>query len=503
MPAPGRSNAGLVAGDGPTNRPPTGVEAEEWTNDELVERFSELAGHLHSGTARFLVMLGEIDDRRIWADHGAKTCAEWLSWRVGISGVAAREHLRVARALKDLPATTEAFVSGSISYSKVRAMTRIATPTTEVDLVTWATHTTAADIERFCRTYRRVVGEAELEEANERHDRRHLSWYFDDDGSMVIVGRLSPEEGALVVRALEAGRALVRKAPPAHGKESEGNVSAETSDRQAPTVVDGEAADERKDDSARASAENVSAETSAAQEPAASPTPASNADALVAMAHHLLADPPADSAQGSIPQLLVHVDLEVLRARDERATSCALHGGPWLPPETARRLGCECSVVTVVEKDGEPLGATEKTRTIPTAVRRALSARDSCCRWPGCNRSAFLQAHHIVFWGRGGTHDLTNLVLLCWHHHRLLHEGGFGMERSGPAAFRFYRPDGSEIEQVPEPPCSGPGLLEKTTAAAGIAIESETCVPDWDGTFLDPDIAADALLAASGSFSRP
>ena len=262
------------------------------SNEDLVARFSELAGHLNSGNARFILMLGEIDARRIWSDHGARTCGEWLSWRVGISGPAAREQLRVARALKDLPVTTREFVAGRISYSKVRAMTRVATPETESDLVQWATHTTAADIERFCRTYRKVVGQAELDDANERHRKRHISWYFDDDGSLVVVGRLSPEEGAVVVKALETGRDLVRRSSAQvesdDGVGRDADVSAETLD------ADAEAPEDDATGADRASQipdDNVSAETIASDEPTGGTGPVSNADALVAMAHNLLANP--------------------------------------------------------------------------------------------------------------------------------------------------------------------------------------------------------------------
>ena len=139
-----------------------------------------------------------------WGHAGAKSCAEWLSWRVGMDLGAAREHVRVARALPDLPRVAQAFARGKLSYSKVRALTRVATPETEERLLTASTSMTAADVERLVRSWRRVDRAAENQQAAQRHRNRSLHVYQDTDGMYVIQGRLTPEAGAVLSQALAA-----------------------------------------------------------------------------------------------------------------------------------------------------------------------------------------------------------------------------------------------------------------------------------------------------------
>src|SRR5438270_3530791 len=170
-------------------------------NEDLGEQIAELAAQLHAATARFLLLIGEFDAREAWGAHGIKSCAHWLSWRCGLSPEAAREHVRVARALRGLPLITAAFARGELSYSKVRALTRIANDINETQLHEWSTHGTAAQIEHLVRGFRRAKANADPMRA---HAQRSLSWYRDDDGSSVIKGRLSPEDGSVFLRALEA-----------------------------------------------------------------------------------------------------------------------------------------------------------------------------------------------------------------------------------------------------------------------------------------------------------
>ena len=131
--------------------------------------------------------------------------------------------------------------------------------------------------------------------------------------------------------------------------------------------------------------------------------------------------------------LVVHVDAGTL-ASDQVAERCHVEDGPAVAPETARRLGCDAGVVRIVERDGRPLTVGRRTRTIPPALRRALRSRDAGCRFPGCTHERFLHAHHIRHWAKGGPTTLENLVQLCSYHHRLVHEGGFGVESSGGSA---------------------------------------------------------------------
>src|SRR6266850_3137352 len=180
--------------------PNPGLEALERLGDDI----ALLTAHITVATARLLDLIRDFDIGGGWAQAGAKTCAEWLSWRVGMDIGAAREHVRVARALPDLPRVAEAFTRGALSYSKVRALTRVATPQTEERLLTASTAMTAAHVERLVRGWRRVDRNAENQQAAARYRNRSLHVYQDGDGMYVIQGRLTPEAGAVVRRALDA-----------------------------------------------------------------------------------------------------------------------------------------------------------------------------------------------------------------------------------------------------------------------------------------------------------
>jgi hypothetical protein len=147
--------------------------------------------------------------------------------------------------------------------------------------------------------------------------------------------------------------------------------------------------------------------------------------------------------------------------------------------------------IRIIERDGRPLSVGRRKRTIPPALRRALAARDQGCRFPGCTHQRFLHAHHIHHWARGGPTVLENLVHLCSHHHRLVHEGGFCVERAGPHSIRFRRPDGRPIPAAgPRTPATGP-VLE----AQELPIDEYTCMPRSAGDRLDYGIAVEVLLA--------
>src|SRR5204863_5396602 len=150
-----------------------------------------------------LDMIRDFDARGGWA-NGFKTCADWLSWRVGMDRGAAHQRVRVARALPNLPRISQAFACGELSYSKVRALTRVATPETEERLLKFARCGTAVHVERLVRGWRRVDRNAENQEAAQRHKSRSLYVYQDEDGMFVIRGRLTPEVGAVVRQALTA-----------------------------------------------------------------------------------------------------------------------------------------------------------------------------------------------------------------------------------------------------------------------------------------------------------
>src|SRR5215213_5462022 len=171
---------------------------------ELLEReLTELASHIHAATCRWLGLVAEFDRRGGWSDWGCRSCAHWVSWRCGIALVSAREHLRVAHRLEQLPLIRAAFSDGRLSYSQVRALTRVEQVEKEQELLSLARHATAAQLERLVRAYRGVVARACA--AEQGGPERHVTWSYADDGSLVLRARLPADEGAVVLAALDAG----------------------------------------------------------------------------------------------------------------------------------------------------------------------------------------------------------------------------------------------------------------------------------------------------------
>jgi len=171
---------------------------------ELVTRITDLAGQLNAAHYQWLVLIAEFDRRRGWNDGGSRSCAHWLNWKVGLDLGAAREKVRVAQALATLPRTSAAMERGELSYSKVRALTRVAEPATEDYLLTIALHGTAHHVEKLVRCYRRTCEAQELGREARQQARRELVFHHDDDGSLVIRARLPAEAGAVLLKALEA-----------------------------------------------------------------------------------------------------------------------------------------------------------------------------------------------------------------------------------------------------------------------------------------------------------
>src|SRR5215475_8727213 len=197
--------------------------------DQLGDEIAELSAHLDAATARLLDLIREFDTRGGWS-NGFRSCAAWLSWRVGLAAGAAREHVRVARALGALPLLSQALARGELSYSKVRELTRVAAPETEEQLLAVGRAGTAEHVERIVRGWRRVDRKAEAQEARRQHVSRALHVYQDEDGMVTIRGRLTPEVGALLMQALAAARESLYQQARAEDRNAwVADVSAETS----------------------------------------------------------------------------------------------------------------------------------------------------------------------------------------------------------------------------------------------------------------------------------
>jgi hypothetical protein len=364
---------------------------------------------------------------------------------VGLDRGAAREKVRVARALGALPLISEAMRRGEISYSKVRAITRIATPAIEQDLLSFARAGTAAHVERLVRGMRLVDRIAAGNHEKRRHAARYLRAYTDEDGMVVVTARLAPEAGAALLRALDAGvEALygAGRSQPSGG---------------APEPADYDSAEQRR------------------------------ADALGLVAESALASGLDPGTRGDRYQMVVHVDAEVLAAGGEGGSSW-LADGTGVSAETSRRLACDSArVVMRHAADGRVLDVGRRTRAISPGLRRALEHRDGGCRFPGCGLR-WCDAHHVEPWAEGGATSLSNTVLLCRRHHRAVHEEGFSMELAPSGEARFYRPDGRPFPDVPALPVVAPEpatAIVARLASHDVAVDARATLPDWWGEQVD------------------
>jgi Domain of unknown function (DUF222) len=405
-------------------------------NDALAEEIAELSAQIQGADYRLLLLIREFDDNAGWVQQGAKTCAQWLSWRIGLAPNAARERLRVAHALEKLPDVSEAMSKGEISYSKVRAVTRVATPTNESQLLTIAHGGTAAQVERVVRAWRKIDAQAEQDHARYQQNERSLRVYTDDDGMVVVRGRLAPEVGAVLMKALEAaGEVLYQE---------EKNVE--------PGSLEEERSPEQR-----------------------------KADALELVARSALASKLDPGPSADRYQVIVHVDESVLEDPESPGQS-VLELGTGVSAETSRRLACDASVVEMKhDAEGNVLDVGRKRRTIPVAIRRALDARDPTCVWPGCE-GRFLHGHHLKFWADGGETKLDNLCNLCTRHHHLVHDGGYAVARLPDGTFRFVSPMGWEIPNVPPPKKLRRDPVHDVLGKNGLTLEGWEGKPKWGYT---------------------
>jgi hypothetical protein len=371
------------------------TSTDECSVDELDAAIGRLVRQMNADSYRMLVLVREFDDRFGWKKWGLKSCAEWLAWRANIALCTAREKVRSAHALRELPAISAAFADGRLSYSKVKALTRVAHLRDEELLLAHALNATVPQVEERCRQIRNVAPES-VHDARRAWANRSLSaWRDERRGMLRITVEVPIEEGELIMRALDCAVAS-------------GEVT---------TDVDPDAVAESKSATWRAQ----------------------QADALVAVMKSYVDGGPGGEGGNTADhyQVVVHADAESLTGGTGRAD---------LPIATVQRLLCDCSLVTVVEDaTGKPLDVGRKQRTVSTPLRRALWSRDRGCTFPGCRNVRYIHTHHIRHWADRGETNPDNLTLLCWHHHRLVHEGGFGIRRDANDELYFVRPDGRVI----------------------------------------------------------
>ena len=474
----------------------TGMTSKERMGEEI----AALAARIDAATYELLVLIRKFDEQEGW-NCGFLSCTQWLTWRIGLAPSAARERVRVARALGDLPLMSEAMRRGKLSYSKVRALTRIARPDTEKRLVELGRAGTAAQAERVVREWRRIDRTIEASDDELRDASSHVTTHIDENGMFVIRGRLAPEAGEVLMKALKAAReklyaeqqedrppagkvradalALVAESALKGGLDpgSSGDryqVVVHVSEEDLKAAENGSAVGDGRPVSAGMAGTRVSAETSGMRVSAETP-------------------PTHGQGSGSREGAAASVSAEA-PARLESASGPSSSNGAWLgtshvpvSAETVRRIACDAGKVCMRHRSGQLLSVGRKTRTIPPQIRRALEFRDQGCRFPDCTLE-HCDAHHIVHWSDGGETKLSNLVLLCRRHHRLLHEGGFSVRMNREGAVQFFHPRGRPLEQNPVPPPVGLDAareLIEHLENAGILITGTESMPTWDGRPMD------------------
>ena len=578
--------------------------------DALADEIALAACRIDAAQRVLLTNIRAFDQAGGWAWQGAKSCAAWLSWRIGCGQNAANERVRVAKALGALPRIDTAFGAGELSYCKVRAMTRVATPDNEALLLDQARSATGAELERICASVREVLRPRDAQGGDDvRYVRRRHAGL----GMTRIEAQLYADEAERVWQALASVRRELETAPggraPGAEVEAAGVRCEASSGVHEASGAEAEAAGVRCEASS-----GVHEASGAAQARAASPAdegvvawadgcldgllveddgepfapivadgytygetssgaPAKNpndlrstsfrgncaaatemagaleatggarapgrgeedvgrpglADALVAVAEVALrrgiGSRPRPAAERR--QLLVHVTEDRLAelagfarasassagiAAGAAVPSCRdtaadvalvaeLHHGVRLGGETLLRIACDAGlVVAKTSVGGDVLDIGRRSRTVTAPLLRALWVRDRGCRFPGCTQVAFVEAHHLAHWVRGGATSLANTALLCHHHHVCVHEGGFHMERDASGDFCFADPEGRPIPAAPTPPSLDEPVFAAFARAElerGIALTDTTSLIHRD--FRHPDLrgAANAVIACT------
>ena len=419
---------------------------------ERMDRVAVLYGEITAATREFLRAVAACDEHRDWAEAGFASCADWLAWRLGVTRNTANEKVRAARALEALPLISGAMDRGELSFSKVRALTRVATPESEAELLTYARANSTASLERLVRGWKMFDRAGEQRVERLRHRLRSFSVFPDGEGMYMVRGRLTPEVAAVLMRAIEAASdALYAAESEGHGA-CPGDGTAANDDG----ASNGGAASEDAAASDDHAAPNDAAASDRAAPNAAAPDDdrpdpeQRRADAIGLLAERALAvgfagdGAPVSGSRAERYQVVLHVEPETLRAQGEPGMS-EMEDGSRVSAETARRLSCDASVVEVVKgPNGSVLDVGRRSRTVPPALRRALEARDRGCRFPGCGLR-FTDAHHIEHWADGGETSLKNTLLLCRRHHRLVHEEGHRVCSDSLGQVVFFDPRGRPI----------------------------------------------------------
>jgi Domain of unknown function (DUF222) len=441
----------------------------------LGEQIAEQAVHLDAAMRRLLVNLRTFDEGGGWRFQGFQSCAHWLSWRVGWDLATARDRVRVAHQLAGLPKVEAAMEAGEVSYSKVRAIARVATPQNEETLLAYAEYAPAAQLEKICQKLRTVERAIAAKEEPPPREDRYVEVRAMGDGMACVKAVLRPEEAAMLMQVIQvAARSCTdgeeKKRPP---NRADGLMS----------VIQGYARGEQRE---RTPVELiVTVPAAALQQEKDAAMERSDIGPPLQVGEDVSAEP--------------NVTLLAAEPRLEGISDLAeLPNGDCVAKETARRLACDAGVEEVeINGRGEPLSVGRRTRTIPAAIKRALLVRDKTCRFPGCGNRLFLDGHHIRHWADGGETSLANTCLLCTRHHALVHEHGYRMEVDHRGELVFRNPDGEVIPPTGERPrmdrrwVGWPAIQKQNE---GLGLHPETGICKSNGRPVNYQLVVKALL---------
>lgn len=358
------------------------MEWERVSNDELERGLAHFFGLTSAGLARACEWLIEADTRQLFLADGSPDMVQWISARFGLRHPTARQLVNVARRLQDLPELKSRFAAGALSIDQVDAISRIATPETEHELIDEAFGLSNAALDRAVRRSNAPSAHEEREAWRERW--LSLQWNLDRT-ELRLNGKLQGPDGAIVEEAVTS---VADRAP----VNPENGMFDLYEARCAAALVE-------------------------------------------------ICSTSSDGEDAALPGITVNADLTALTESDSATTTgiAEIQFGPVIANETARRLACDAIVECAVFRNNSLVGVGRRTRSIPGWLVRH---RDGGCRFPGCGRTRWLQVHHIKHWADGGPTDLFNLVLLCGYHHRFLHEHKWQIEGDPSRRLIFHRPDG-------------------------------------------------------------
>ncbi len=508
---------------------PGSTELNTPSPEVLGNEIAELAAQIHVATHRLLLKLRAFDALDGWAAGGFRGTAEWLSWRTGISPGAARERVRVARALEKLPRISAAMERGELSYSKARALTRVADPESERRLLEVALHATAAQVERL------VGGWAGLD----RVARRHALQAQAVQAQAVQTQAVQTQAVRIHAEQTEAEQTEAGSNEAGHGAEARHEATSHGAEllrtpcrlrltpdpRTGSWRIRGELEPEVAMVLQRAlamAAEALYRGTPSDTEPLGLPERQAEAMGLLAEAAlraGVEVEGQRTTGRADRFQVILHVSAETREGHVSAETSDGAATAPSTNPQAPAPadpqtrspadpqthppadpcLVCDASRVRVtLAPDGKILDVGRRTRIVPPALRRALELRDGGCAHPHC-ANRICDAHHIIPWQEGGATSLENLVLLCRRHHRGVHRGEFEVEVQAPggASHVLFRDAKGEV-LVAAPPqpalCDDPvAALRRDHAARGLDPATLAAYPKWDGTPLNLGLALDWL----------